>query len=156
MKTIDFNFDNVGGMVHLYLIDVAAIRTINTNISSGKVVPVLKQGATIYDIKVYDDQYFQFNETMSVEDTGSVWDINIQGFIPRLDNLVDIANLERGEWMALHQDANGNVILSGTKEIPLRFISTKSTSGRNATAFSLSAKGPEPSLMAESSALQLE
>lgn len=156
MKTIDFDFDNVGGMAHLYLIDAAAISAINTNVSSGKVLPVLDNGATIYNIKVYGEG-FVFSEVMSIEDSGNVFNVAISGFIPKLDNLVDIAKLEKGEWLALHQDANGNIILSGTRDVPLRFLSSKSTgsgSAKNATAFTLQAKEPSPSMMAESAALE--
>ena len=156
MKTIDFNFDNVGGMAHLYLIEAAAISAVNTNVSSGKVLPVLDNGATIYNIKVYGDS-FVFSEVMSVEDSGDVFNVIISGFIPKLDNLVDIAKLERGEWLALHQDANGNIILSGTRDVPLRFLSSKSTgsgSAKNATAFTIQGKEPTPSMMAESAALE--
>ena len=157
MKTIDFNFDNVGGMAHLYLLEAAAISAINTNVSSGKVLPVLENGATIYNIIVYGGDSFVFSEVMSVEDSGDVFNVAISGFIPKLDNLVDIAKLEKGEWLALHQDANGNIILSGTRDVPLRFLSSKSTgsgSAKNATAFTLQAKEPSPSMMAESAALE--
>lgn len=157
MKTIDFNFDNVGGLSQLYLIEAAAVTSINTNVSSGKVRPVVASNASIYNIKVYGES-FRFSETMSIEDSGNVFDVIIEGFIPRLDNLNDVARLERGRWIAMHQDANGNIILSGSRDIPLRFVSTKdtgSTSSRNATGFRLLAKEPEPSRMAEPSAMEL-
>ena len=159
MKTIEFDFDNVGGLTHLYLIDVAGLERVDTNVSDGKVKPVITSGTRIYNIEVYGGNDFKFSEVMSIEDSGNVFAVTIAGYIPRLDSLVEVDVLERGEWIAVHQDANGNILLTGTRDVPLRFVTTKNTgtaSTRNATAFSLQASEPTPSRVATSEALVLE
>lgn len=159
MKTIAFDFDNVGGLTHLYLIDVAGLERVDTNVSDGKVRPVIASGTRVYNIEVYAGNDFKFNETMSIEDSGNVFAVTIAGYIPRLDSLVDVDVLERGEWIAVHQDANGNILLTGTRDVPLRFVTNKSSgsaAGRNATAFSLEASEPTASKVATSEALVLE
>ena len=158
MKTIAFDFDNVGGMSRLYLIDVAGISRVDTNVTDGRVRPVITLGTRVYKIEVYGGNDFQFSEVMSIEDGGNTFAVNISGFIPKMDNLVDMDILERGEWVAVHQDANGNILLTGTRQVPLRFVTNKNTgtaSTRNATAFSLQATEPEPSKMAVNEALEL-
>ncbi len=152
MKTMTFDFDNVGGLSHLYLIEASKVTAINKNVNDGRVVPVFS--GTVYNIIVYGSG-FAFEENMSLTDQGNIFDVKIDGFIPRLENIIDIATLEKGQWIAIHQDSNGNVLLSGTRDIPLRFISKKSTQ-RNVTAFSLAAKESHPSLVVESGLLVLE
>lgn len=159
MKTISFNFDNVGGMSRLYLIDVAGLIRIDTNVSDGRVLPVLASGACVYNIEVYGGDAFHFSEQMGLEDGGETFAVSISGFIPKMDNLVTVAELERGEWIAVHQDANGTILMSGTREIPLRFITNKNTgaaSSRNATGFTLQATEPSASKVVDGTALQLE
>ena len=159
MKTIEFSFDNIGGMSRLYLIDVAGLVRVDTNVSNGSVCPVLASGAHIYNIEVYGGDDFHFSEQMSLEDAGEAYDVNISGFIPRMDNLMTVTELERGEWLAIHKDANGTILMTGTREVPLRFITNKDTgiaASRNAVAFSLEAIEPTPSVLVASELLVLE
>ena len=159
MKTIEFNFDNVGGMSRLYLIDVGGMIRVDTNATDGRVRPVLANDARVYNIEVYGGDAFQFTENMTLEDGGEAFAVSISGFIPRLDNLVTVTELERGEWIAVHRDANGTILMSGTREVPLRFVTSKSTgtpATRNATAFTLQATEPEASKVVGDEVLQLE
>ena len=159
MKAISFNFDNVGGMSRLYLIDVGGLARVDTNLTDGRVRPVLASGARVYNIEVYGGEDFQFTEQMALEDEGETFNVSIIGFIPRMDNLVTVAELECGEWIAVHEDANGTVLMSGTREVPLRFVTSKSTgtpATRNATAFTLQATEPEPSRIVAGELLVLE
>ncbi len=148
MRTIDFDFDNVGGLSHLYLIDVAGLIRVDMNVKNKHVRPALSSETYIYNIGVLDGDDFVFTENLLQEEGGEVFDVAISGFIPKMDNLVTVAEMERKEWIAVHQDANGNILISGTKEMPLRFMTSKTTGtapARNATAFTLSAKTTEPS-----------
>lgn len=159
MKTIPFNFDNVGGMARLYLIEAAGMQRVDTNVSDGTVRPVLASGTLVYYIDVYGGDAFQFTEEMTLEDGGECYAVSITGFIPRMDNLIDVAELEQGEWIAVHQDANGTILMSGTKEVPLRFVTTKNTgnaSVRNATGFKLQATEPAESRIVKAEVLELE
>ena len=148
MKTIEFSFDNVGGMAHLYLIAVAGLIRVDTDVTDGSVLPVLASGTTLYNIEVYGGDSFLFAEQMDMQAGEAAFHVSISGFIPRLDHLPEVAELEQGEWICVHQDANGTVLMSGTKDVPLRFVSEKSSgtpSTRNATAFTLQGTEPEPS-----------
>lgn len=157
MKEIDFRFDNVGGMTALYLLPPSDIRRIDENPSSGTVVPIMRSRANIYRLTVFDGDAFSFEENMSIEDGGSAFDVTISGVLPRLDNMASVAELEQGEWLAVHQDANGTILLSGSKEVPLRFITQKKSGGatsRNGVAFTLQATEPEASRVCEGRAIE--
>lgn len=148
MKTIDFSFDNVGGMARMYLLPAAGLLRVDTDAADGSALPVLVPGITIYNIEVWGGESFRFTEPMEMQFGEATFNPSISGFIPRLDNLQEIAELEQGEWICVHQDANGTVLMSGTKDVPLRFVTEKGSgtpSGRNATAFTLQATEAEPS-----------
>lgn len=143
MKTIDFDFNNVGGMSRLYLIDIAGLVRCDVNVKNRHVRPVLTSENMMYNIGVLSGDDFVFTENLLQEDGGEVFDVAISGFLPKMNNLVTVSILERKEWIAVHQDANGNIMVSGTKEMPLRFITSKTTGTtqtRNATAFTISGK----------------
>jgi len=159
MKTIEFNFDNVGGMSRLYLIEAADVLRVDTNVANRCVRPVLDDFARVYNIEVYGGDDFQFTEDMTLEEGGLAYAVSISGFIPRMDNLVTVAELERGEWIAVHRDANGTVLMSGTREVPLHFISSKNTgtpSTRNGTAFRLQATEAMSSMIVDVGALEFD
>lgn len=159
MKTIEFNFDNVGGMSRLYLIEAKGLVRMETNVANRCVRPVLDDYACVYNIEVYGGDAFQFSEEMTQEDGGEAFAVGISGFIPRMDNLVTVAELERGEWIAVHEDANGTVLMSGTREVPLHFVTSKSTgtpSARNATAFRLQATEAMPSMIVDKGTLEFD
>lgn len=156
MKTIDFSFDNVGGIAALYLLPVADVRRVDANPTTGRVVPVLRSRANIHKVEVFDGDAFRFTEEMSLEDGGASFAVAISGVIPRLDALPSVAVLEQGAWMAVHQDANGSILLTGSPDVPLRFVTQKQTGGRtqrNGVAFTLQAMEPEASLVCEGSAI---
>lgn len=152
MKTIELRFDNVGGMTHLYLFAANGLLRLDTSVTDGKVRPVLASGTTLYNIEVLAADSFQFSEQMDLADGGEVFDVDISGFIPRMDNNVQVQELEQGEWIAIHQDANGCILMSGSKDVPLRLISDKTTgtsSIKNATKFNLKGLEPRASLVVD-------
>lgn len=159
MKTIEFNFDNVGGMSRLYLIEAAGVLRVETNVANRCVRPVLDDYACVYNIEVYGGDAFQFTEDLTLNDGCEAFAVSISGFIPRMDNLVTVAELEQGEWIAVHRDANGTVLMSGTREVPLHFVTSKNTgtlSKRNATAFRLQATEAMPSMIVDKGTLEFD
>ena len=144
MKKIELLFDHVDGLSQLYLFDVAGLIRIDRSATDGTVRPVFREGCNIY--KVYVSDGFSYAENMVHDDSGEAYDVQIQGFIPRIGQTFTIQQLEVGAWLAVIQDANGDVLLCGSQEVPLRFEGNKGTgSGRNGTAFTLKGVQPLPS-----------
>ena len=145
MKTIDFNFDNVGGMSRLYLIGREDVGQVAWNHQRGIARISLRDRSAVYGIDT-DNGDFSFSEKLTEDDAGPRYDVVLSGFIPRLDSVPDITVLERGEWLAVHVDGNGCILLSGTKEVPLGFHGEKTVSPRNGIAFELKGQEPSPSV----------
>ncbi len=158
MKTIDFDFDNVGGISRMYAIAAADVRRITPNAQGGHSRLSLHQGATPVEIPVYSPAATSFRETQTEEDGGSVYEVTISGLIPKIRYIEVVSQLEKGDWLVVHQDANGNILLSGTTDIPLMFSSSKSTGGSdsvNGNNFTFTAKEPAPSIHIDSRAFYL-
>lgn len=146
MKTIDFNFDNLGGISRLYAFSPDALRRIDRHPLTGLSRISLSEGATIIDLPVMGDVVFSEKQTM--EEGGDTFNVQIIGFLPKQQDVLTIQQLERGDWLVIHQDANGDILLSGTPAIPLVFASDKTTGtpeGRNGNNFIFSATEPTPS-----------
>lgn len=147
MKTLEFDFDNVGGITRLYAVQTSALRRLDTNPLTGLSRLSLYPDAEVVEIPVYNNVLF--SEVQSEEDGGSVFAVQITGFIPRQENVLLISTLERSDWLVVHQDANGDILLSGTTDIPLMFASNKTTGSdgeRNGNNFTFSASLPTPSV----------
>lgn len=158
METIDFDFDNVGGISRIYAISVADVRRITPNFDGGHARLSLHQDAEPIDIPVYAPSSTVFTEIKTQEDGGDVYEVSISGLIPKLRYIDILQKLEKGDWMVVHQDANGNILLSGTKDIPLLFSSTKTTGGSdsvNGYKFNFTGKEPTPSVQIDSRAFYL-
>lgn len=144
MKKIELLFDHVDGLSQLYLFDVAGLIRIDRSATDGTVRPVFREGCNIYKVSVLDG--FSYEENMVQDDSGEAYDVQIQGFIPRIGRTFTIHQLEVGAWLAVIQDANGDVLLCGSQEVPLSFEGNKGTgAGRNGTAFTLRGVQPLPS-----------
>lgn len=151
MKTIQFDFDNVPGITAVYAIPLTSFVGIAYNpIFYHEAYPLLIRTEEIVQIPVFADSSFSFTEKQSREDGGELWAVEITGMIPKMHPLNDatIRTLERGDWLVMHRDANGSVQLSGTKDVPLHFLSNKSSgqSSTNGNSFLFSGSEPEPSL----------
>lgn len=159
MKTIDFNFDNVGGVTSIYAFPPQAVQSIILQPSSGKAQLTLNANANIIQLPVYAPTSTSWTEEHTVDDAGDTYAVAITGFIPRHENTQVVNELTRGKWMVVHQDANGDILLSGTVEVPLTFTSSKTTgtdgSTRNGTSFTFAANEPSPSILIDPIAFSL-
>lgn len=151
MKTIPFNYDNVDGLTFVYAIPVSSLAGFETDYIHGTKRPLIGNTGDVICIPVIADASFVFTETQSREEGGELWQVQLSGLIPKLSAESDplIRTLERGEWLVLHQDANGTVQLSGTRDVPLRFASNKTTGQEttNGNSFTFTASEAEPSLI---------
>ena len=159
MKTIDFNFDNVGGVTSIYAFAPQSVQSILLQPSKGTAKLTLVANANIIELPVYAPTSTSWNEEHTIEDAGDTFAVAVSGFIPRHAGIKEVNELSRGEWMVVHQDANGDILLSGTTEVPLHFTSGKTTgtdgSTRNGTAFTFAASQPSPSILIDSRAFSL-
>lgn len=150
MKRILFNSDQVGGLAVILAIPVAAFNRIKQNYSTGVRTVSLSSSQDVIEIPVVNDHGYSFEEVQSTEDGGDVYDVSIQGVIPRSDADPKLRQeLERGEWLVLHKDRNGTCRLSGSKDVPLHFYSNrtsgKTTANMNGNNFTFSAQESSPS-----------
>lgn len=150
MKTFMFDYDNVPGIASMYAIPVDSFVKSVYDMVTGTCTVSLTNEDEIIQIPVYCGDSFVVKEVQSLEDGGELWNVDISGIIPKRCALSEkeIRILERGEWLALTQDSNGCIVLSGTKEVPLKFehSRTTGTSGEmNGSSFAFHAKESEPS-----------
>jgi hypothetical protein len=155
MKTLDFDFDNIGGISAVYAIPVTSLLRIRHDRVTGKYHPEFTNRDAIVRIPIYADDTYQFEEQQSHDDGGELYAVSLSGVIPKMSdvNAAVIRVLENGEWYVLHQDRNGCVILSGSSSVPLRFLSARSTGKSveelNGNSFTFSASEPDASLIVE-------
>lgn len=156
MVTIDFDFENVGGLHECYAIPAAAFKGTRVNlINNTHQLKTMLSNTEIIAIPMYADDTFSFSEDDDEEDGNKFWNPVIEGVIPKFGlNQDTIEKLARGEWIVLHEDNNGTVRLSGTEEIPLRCKTSPTTgraiSERSDTVFTFSASEQQPSVIMES------
>jgi hypothetical protein len=155
MQQIEFDFENVGGLRHCYAIPVASFQGTEVDIVTNlHQLRELVSPEDVIAIPMYADDTFSFGEEDDEEDGNKVYDVNIDGIIPKAGlNPLLIEKLSRGEWIVLSEDNNGIIRLSGTKEIPLRCKTTSATgttyTDRSETAFRFHAVEMQPSLLME-------
>ena len=155
MKTFNFDYDNVAGIVCMYAIPVDSVTKLHVAPVTKEVSLNLKAWEEVIQIPVYKGDSFKTEEKMSIEEGGCVWNVTVSGIIPKRCRLSEqyIALLEHGEWLALTQDANGVVVLWGTVEVPLLFThsrSTGTTGEMNGAGFTFSGKEPVASYILSS------
>ena len=155
MKTFDFDYDNLSGISLMYAIPISSFYSCIKDPIQQTYQLQLGAAVNIIDIPVYSDDSFSFSESQSVEDGGDLWNVSVSGIIPKrcqlTESLMNI--LERGEWLVLHRDANGTIVLSGTTDVPLKFTharTTGSTGDMNGSQFTFSAKEPSPPVVISS------
>lgn len=156
MVTIDFDFENVGGLNQCYAIPAAAFKGTRVNlINNTHQLKTMLSNTEIIAIPMYADDTFSFTEEDEEEDGNKFWNPVIEGIIPKFGlNNDTIEKLARGEWIVLHEDNNGVVRLSGTEEIPLRCTTLPATgrafADRSETVFRFTASEQQPSVIMES------
>ena len=157
MNRIDFDFDNVGGISRMFAIDVRGVHALTHNLLTGLYRLSLHRGAIVIEIPVYAPEATDFSERQQLDDAGEVYKVSISGFIPRQNSSL-VPQLERGSWIVVHQDANGDTLLSGSVDVPLVFTSSKSAGGdggKNGNAFTFSGTEPSPSVLLDTRAFYL-
>lgn len=151
MKFVTFDFDNFGGLLHLYAVPAASFRRIVKNYVTGGNTAEFLNRQNIISIPMFADDTYQFRETKDEADGGTYYDIAITGIIPKWakDNDAMVEELERGQWYVVTKDNNGTVRLCGSEESLLRFNTEKDTGTtrpeRNGIAFTFTGKQPLPS-----------
>ena len=152
MKTLIFDFDNVHGIANMYAVPATAISKCVRNPMTGDVILILTDSDNVIEIPTYQGDRFKTEEVHQLADGGDCWEVKISGIIPKRCALNEtvIQKLERGEWLVLAQDANGEIVIYGTTDVPLKFTHSRSSgsSGElNGSAFSFSAKESAPSMV---------
>lgn len=152
MKTLVFDFDNIGGLGRLFAIPRASFIRIREDYVNGLHYLECRKRELIIDLPMYADDSFSFDENQAFENAGDGYDITISGVIPKLSaaDATVIETLERGQWMVLCQDRNGVVRLCGDENVLLKFISKKGTGAaavdRNGISFTFSCRQSAPSI----------
>lgn len=152
MKTLKFDFNNMGGCCRLFAIPPTSFLRIREDYVNGLHYIECTNYDDIIDIPVNADGTFYFNENHSSEDAGDGYSVEIGGVIPKLmvENAEDMEILERGEWYVLFMDNNDDVKLAGDEDVKLKFISQKTTgllsADRNQIAFTFSCLQTNPSI----------
>lgn len=152
MKQIVFDFENMGGVSHLYAIPLASYAGVRMDYAEQKKWLELIRLSDIIEIPVFADGTYSFNENHALGDAGDGYTIEIAGVIPKnqMQNAAVIEQLERGEWLVLSSDMNGSVRLSGNQGVRLKFTTQKSTGSavtdRNQIAFTFTCTQENPSL----------
>lgn len=158
MRTIEFNFDNVSGISAVYAIPPSDIRRLDRDYMTGLTRIVLQPDADIIHLPVYAQQQTLFSEEQQLTDGYDIYDVSLSVFIPRQNDPLLMERLERGTWLVCHQDANGDILLSGTTDIPLNFIAQRQKGGEEATGTKgvFSAQEPQRSVSVDRRAVFFE
>ena len=95
------------------------------------------------------------SEEKDTADNGVYYSTEVAGIIPKIEpgNEALIEELDRGEWICVIKDNNGQMRLVGSSETPLRFDSGKDTgvsfTSRNNVKFAFKGKCATPSVVIE-------
>lgn len=135
MKTIEFDFDNLGGLQHIYAIPPTSFLRIRKDYINHQNFLEIIQKDDVIDLPVYSNDTYMYNEEKSTNDAGDCWEVNIEGVIPKLspDNQYVIELLERGLWYVVAKDANDEYHFCGQENAWLLFTSSKTT-GKSAAS----------------------
>lgn len=129
MKVISYNPSTVGGLSNIYAIPVENFVKVAVNLQTKKKSVIVKDLNDVIELPCFEDRS-AYKEDESMEEAGKLYTIEINGFIPgNATDVITRRRLERGQWLVMHQDANGNVLLSGSKNCPLLFRSSRASGG---------------------------
>ena len=149
MRRISFDYDNVGGLLDVVAYPSAMFSELKRNYVTNMGVFEPNDDSQAIAIPMYADDTFQFSE----EDNGVYYSTEVAGIIPKIEpgNEALIEELDRGEWICVIKDNNGEMRLVGSSETPLRFDSGKDTgvsfTSRNNVKFAFKGKCATPSVV---------
>lgn len=152
MKQIVFDFENMGGVSHIYAIPPSSYAGIRMDYGTGLKWLELVRTDQVISIPVYADATYYFNENHGQGDAGDSYAVEVGGIIPKIQmqNAELVECLERGEWLVLCADMNGEIRLAGSLDVPLKCTTQKSTgvavTDRNQIAFTFSGTQENPAI----------
>lgn len=152
MKQIVFDFENMGGVSHVYAIPPSSYAGMRMDYATGRKHLQLTRTGEVIDIPVFADGTYYFNENQTRSDAGEGYAVEIGGIIPKHQecNAGTVELLERGEWLVLCSDMNGSVRLAGVGGVRLKFTTQKSTgtgaADRNQISFVFACTQENPSV----------
>ena len=155
MRRISFDYDNVGGLLDVKAYPSEMFSELRRNYATGMSTFTPEDDSHAIAIPMYADDTFQFSEQKDTADNGVYYSTEIGGVIPKLDPNNDalMEELDRGEWICVIKDNNGQMRLVGSSETPLRFDSGKDTgvsfTSRNNVKFAFKGKCATPSVVIE-------
>lgn len=153
MEKVNLFSDNIGGISKIYVISPECVSRIIENEVTNKSFLVLKNRNKIFEILADED--FEFKEIEQETDDGISYNTSLEGFISKIDKNSSsiLEKLVLNRWMLVHQDGNGEIWLSGSKEFPLTFsysrTSGKRPNDRNCASFILEGVQANPSVRIE-------
>lgn len=152
MKAINYDFDNLGGLLKLYAIPPSSFVRVIQEYASQQNRLELRNREDIMEIPVYADSTYSYSEDKEVNDAGDCWNVSIEGVIPKTcsGNHRMLETLERELWYVLAVDGNGEAHWCGQEDALLIFnthkSSGKSAADRNGTTFTFSCIQDEPTI----------
>lgn len=155
MRRITFDFDNVGGLLDVVAYPSVMFSELKRNYVTNMGVFEPNDDSQAIAIPMYADDTFQFSEEKDTADNGVYYSTEVAGIIPKIEpgNEALIEELDRGEWICVIKDNNGQMRLVGSSETPLRFDSGKDTgvsfTSRNNVKFAFKGKCATPSVVIE-------
>ena len=135
MKVINYDFENVGGLLQIIAVPPTSFLRIRKDYNAGLNYLELRDRENIISIPVYANDTYIYNEDKEVNDAGDCWNVSIEGVIPKLSSVNNqlMETLERGLWYVLAVDGNGQVHWCSVSE-------------RNGTSFTFTCVQDEPTI----------
>lgn len=152
MRTINYDFQNIGGLLRVIAVPPASFVQIRKDPLTGDNHLDLRNQDDIISIPIYANDTYIYTEDKEVNDAGDSWNVAIEGVIPKLEktNHRIIETLERGLWYVLAVDGNGEVHWCGQEDALMLFDTQKSSgrtdTERNGITFSFSCTQDEPTI----------
>ncbi len=153
MKTVQFDFSNIGGLLSLYAFPLSSVLSLKREYPLYSYTLLLQNETEVIALPVFANDTYSFTEEQVDSEAGDGWSISIEGVIPKraLKNEEMIHVLERGEWYVVAVDQNGTAHLCGDEETLLRFRTNKTTGAsaadRNQIAFTFTCLQANPTLL---------
>ena len=87
MKVINYDFENIGGLLQMIAIPPTSFLRIRKDYNTGLNYLELRNREDIISIPVYANDTYIYNEDKEVNDAGDCWNVSIEGVIPKLSSV---------------------------------------------------------------------